>query len=373
MYGLPRKFNVAFDGGGSISALEDTNDIGFTAVRVPEGRSAPPGVYFRLLLGGITGHKDFAADTGIMLTPSECLPAAVAIIRVFIDHGDRTDRKKARFKYLLDKWGREKFLAEVNKQLPSPMRRFPLEDCEPRPAVAKHGHVGVYPQKQPGLSYIGVALPVGRLTCPQMRGLADIADRYGSRTLRLTVWQNVLISGIRNEDLDVVTAELDSLGLSCSDGNVRAGLVACTGAAGCKYAMAHTKEDGLRIVDYLEERLELDQPVNIHLTGCPHSCAQHYIGDIGCLGTKVPLGDTDDADMVEGYHVFVGGGYGATQGIARELYRNVRADELPRVIEKMLRGYLDNRIGPADSLIEFVRRHEADELKEMCERQVVTL
>src|SRR5665213_3706619 len=200
MYGLPRKFNIAFDGGGgSISALEDTNDIGFVAVRVNAGVRAgsddlAPGVYFRMQLGGITGHKDFARDTGVLLTAEECIPAAAAIVRVFIDHGDRTDRKKARLKYLLDQWGLEKFLAEVERKLPPKLRRFPLGQCNPRPSIAKHGHVGVHVQKQPDLNYIGIVAPVGRLTVDQMHGLARIAERYGSATIRLTVWQNLLIS-----------------------------------------------------------------------------------------------------------------------------------------------------------------------------------
>jgi len=367
MYGLPRKFNIAYEGGGMIATLEDTNDIGFTAVKVAEGKSVPAGIYFRLTLGGITGHKDFARDTGVMLTPAECLPAAIAVLRVFIDHGDRTDRKKARLKYLLDKWGFEKFLAEVDQRLDPPMRRFPLEECEPRPQATKHGHIGVFPQKQPGLSYVGIALPMGRMTCAQMRGLADIADRHGSRTLRLTVWQNLLISDIPNDKLDAVQADLADLGLSSTATHVRGGLIACTGAAGCKFALAHTKQHAAQVGDYLDAKLELDQPINIHLTGCPNSCAQHYIGDIGCIGTKIEVGE----DMVEGYHVFVGGGYGAAQGIGREIYRNVTAEDLPAVLEKMLRGYLDQRADESEPFIQFVRRHEPGQLKECFERQVV--
>lgn len=367
MYGLPRKFNIAYDGGGAVATLEDTNDIGFTAVRVTKSKSVPEGVYFRLTLGGITGHKDFARDTGIMLTPAECLPVAVAIVRVFIDHGDRTDRKEARLKYLLDKWGFEKFLAEVEKQLGKPMRRFPLGECEPRHEVSKHGHIGIFPQKQPGLSYVGISLPVGRITCAQMRGLADIAERYGSRTLRLTVWQNLIISDIPNEKIEAVQAEISELGLSTSATHVKAGLIACTGAAGCKFALAHTKQHAATLGDYLDAKLELDHPINIHLTGCPNSCAQHYIGDIGCIGTKVTVGE----DMVEGYHVYVGGGYGLTQGIGREVYRNVLAEDLPRTLERILRGYLDQRKDESETFVEFAKRHETDQLKELFERQAV--
>ena len=369
MYGLPRKFNIAYDGGGAISALEDTNDIGFTAVRVGEGKTIPCGVYFRLTLGGITGHKDFARDTGILLTPDECLPVAVAILRVFIDNGDRTDRKKARMKYLLDKWGFEKFLAETQKHLAFPLRQHPLEECEPRPQVSKHGHIGVFPQKQPGLNYMGIQLPVGRMRTAQMRGLADIADRFGSGTLRLTVWQNLIISDIPDEKLNAAKQAITDLGLHYSASHVSGGLVACTGAAGCKYAAAHTKTHALQIAQYLEAQLELDQPVNIHLTGCPHSCAQHYIGDIGLLGTKVSVAD----DMIEGYHIFVGGGYGASRSIAREIYRDVIAEEAPQVIERMLRGYLEHRASTEESFFSFVTRHETEDLKRIFERQAVTV
>jgi ferredoxin-nitrite reductase len=370
MYGLPRKFNVAFDGGGRISSVADTNDVGFTAVAVAEGRtdaagsSVEPGVYFRMELGGITGHKDFARDEGMLLRPDECVPAAVAVVRVFTDHGDRTDRKKARLKYLLDRWGHEKFVAETERVYGKPFRRLPLAQCEPRGPVDKHGHIGFHPQKQHGLFYVGVLLPAGRMTAAQMRGLANIADGRGSGTLRLTVWQNVLISDIPEADVDAVKAEVEALGLEWSATSIRAGLVTCTGAFGCKYAASHTKEHAVALGDYLAGRLEVDPPVNIHFTGCPNSCAQHYMGDIGLLGTKVEAGE----DMVEGYHVFVGGGYGADQAIGRELYRNVVAADVPVTIERMLRGYLSARGAVTETFNEFVRRHEAGQLCELFDR-----
>jgi ferredoxin-nitrite reductase len=161
LYGLPRKFNIAFDGGGRLGVLEDTNDIGFAAVAVGPGREMPPGVYFRMLLGGITGHGVFARDSGVLLLPQEVVAAAVAIVRLFIDHGDRTERKRARLHYLIERWGIEKCLAEAAAHLPFAWRFAPLEICEPRAPIDKHGHIGVHPQSQPGLSYIGVALPVG--------------------------------------------------------------------------------------------------------------------------------------------------------------------------------------------------------------------
>jgi ferredoxin-nitrite reductase len=361
MYGLPRKFNIAFDGGGTISALEDTNDIGFSAVRVPEGKGVPAGVYFRLQLGGISGHKDFARDEGVLLTPDQCVPVADAIVRVFIEHGDRTDRKKARLKYLLDRWGHEKFVAETESKYGSKLTRFPLADCEARPPVVKHGHLGVHMQKQSGRFYVGVLLPVGRLTTEQMRGLADIADAFGSGTIRLTVWQNLLVSDIAGEDIPEVKRRIEALGLHWDASNIRGALVACTGNAGCKFAAANTKKHAMEIASFLEPRLTLDHPLNIHVTGCPNSCAQHYLGDIGLLGTNVEAGD----DTVEGYHVYVGGGYGADQAIGREIFRGVPATEAPAVIEQMLRAYLDHRESPDDSFNDFVRKAPTERLKKL--------
>src|SRR5690606_8066697 len=125
LYGLPRKFNIAFDGGGTISAAADTNDIGFFAVRVGEGVAGiEPGVYFRVQLGGITGHKDFARDTGLLIKPDQALPLAAAMVRVFAENGDRTNRKKARLKYLLEKWGDDKFVEESGKRVAFPLQRL---------------------------------------------------------------------------------------------------------------------------------------------------------------------------------------------------------------------------------------------------------
>jgi ferredoxin-nitrite reductase len=248
LYGLPRKFNIAFDGGGRLGVLEDTNDIGFAAVAVGSDKPVPAGVYFRMLLGGITGHGVFARDSGVLLLPQEVIPAAIAIVRLFIDHGDRTDRKRARLHYLIERWGVEKCLAEAAAHLPFPWRFAPLAVCEPRGPIDKHGHIGVHPQSQPGLCYIGVVLPVGRLEAPQLRRLAEIAERYGSGTLRLTVWQNLLISDIPEARVGDAVAEIEALGLGTSASAIRGGVVACTGNVGCKFALSDTKRHGLALI-----------------------------------------------------------------------------------------------------------------------------
>lgn len=360
LHGLPRKFNVAFDGGGTVASLEDTNDVGFLAVRVDEGPEAvPAGVYFRLSLGGITGHKDFARPTGVLVRPEECVAVASAIIRVFIKHGDRTDRKKARLKYLLDDWGFDRFLAEVEAERGGPLRRAPVDLGTPPLPADRWGHVGVHPQTQDGRCYVGVVLPVGRMTTARMRGLAAIAERFGSGSIRLTVWQNLLIPDVAAGDIPEVKAAIEALGLGWDASAPRAGLVACTGNAGCKYAAADTKGQAMILARYLEERVPLDQPINIHLTGCHHSCAQHYIGDIGLEATRVEVGE----ELVEGYHLCVGGGWGNERGIGRRLLDSVPFDDLPPIVERLTRHYLDHRAHPSEPFAAFVRRADDAELR----------
>jgi len=363
LIGLPRKFNVAFDGAGTIAVLEDTNDIAFAAVEVKDGFGVEPGVWFRLGIGGITGHKDFARDTGIVVRLSEATMVADAIVRVFIAHGDRTNRAKARLKYVLDSMGLDKFLELVEEQFGRQLTRVSAEAIAPRPDHDRFAHIGVHAQKQPGLNWIGVVLPVGRLTCTQMRGLARIAHDLGDGDIRLTVWQNLLISGVADGNIGVVVAAIEALGLAAKASSIRAGLVACTGNSGCKFAASDTKRHADEIASWCESRVPLDTPINIHLTGCHHSCAQHYIGDIGLLGARVAI--NADGDTVEGYHVTIGGGFGSAAGIGQELYRDIKAEEAPVVIERILRVYLKHRASPDESFAAFSRRHQSEALRAM--------
>ncbi|MDQ5979137.1 MAG: ferredoxin-nitrite reductase, partial [Verrucomicrobiota bacterium] len=299
LYGLPRKFNIAFDSGGSISAAVDTNDIGFFAVRVTEktlaANPAPgvePGLYFRCEVGGITGHKDFARDTGILLKPAELVPVAAAMVRVFREHGDRTDRKKARLKYLLEKWGGfPKFLEETQKKLAFPLVYAPRGCAEPRKPVLKHGHLGIFKQSQPGLNYVGIGVPVGRMNAKQMRRLADLADHYGTGEIRLTVWQSLIIPHVPDAYAATLARAANSLGFFTESHTAAGCVIACTGSKGCKYAAADTKGHARATMAHLRKRDPgLDQAVNIHFTGCNHSCAQHYCGDIGAIATKLTDG-----------------------------------------------------------------------------------
>lgn len=367
LYGLPRKFNVAFDNGGSMSVAADTNDIGFFAVRVTEktlgaagslaGTAPAPGVYFRVQLGGITGHKDFARDTGLLVQPSEAVAIAVAMIRVFAEHGCRTDRKKARLKYLLETWGDEKFVAEAARKLAFPLVRLPLSACEPRRPVEKHAWLGVRRQSQRGLNSIGVGVPVGRMSGKQMHAVADLATHYGKGEIRLTVWQNLLIPHVPDAFVETLSRGVRRLGFFTEASSAAGGIIACTGNKGCKYAAADTKGHAVGLLKHLEGRVTIGAPVNIHFTGCPHSCAQHYCGDIGLVGAKL-------ADGTEGYHLVLGGGMDHEQGIAREIFKGVCASEVNATVEKVLAAY-ESQKNRGESFVEWTRRHSVKELQEM--------
>ena len=363
LYGLPRKFNISYDSGGAISTCTDTNDIGFYAVKVGANEQGiAPGIYFRMQLCGITGHKQFATDCGVLLTPAETIPAAAALMRVFIENGDRTNRKKARLKYLVDDWGIPKILEETAKKMTFALRLFPLNLCESSTPKSKHGHLGIHPQSD-GKHYIGVLTPVGRMSVAQMHALADIADEFGRGEIRLTVWQNLIIPGIAEGNLQAAITAIQAAGMDHRNNTLTGGLIACTGSQGCKFAAADTKSQAILLGNHLSSKMILDQPVNIHLTGCQNSCAQHYIGDIGMMGTRVKV---EDGSTVDGYNIVLGGGVDDTQAIAREIWKSVRADEMPALIEQILVIYLRDRIKD-ESFAQFANRHTTDQLTELCD------
>ncbi|MEO6841020.1 MAG: NirA family protein [Bradyrhizobium sp.] len=366
--GLPRKFNVAFDGAGRIAVLEDTNDIAFAAVEVKDGFGVDPGIWFRLGIGGITGHKDFAKPTGIIVKPADASKIADAIVRVFIDLGDRTNRLKARLKYVIDGIGMEKFLVLVEEKLGHAFTRVPPEALAPRPAFDRMAHIGVHKQKQAGLNWIGVSLPLGKVTCEQMRGLAKIAQDLGDGDIRLTVWQNLLISGVVDANVELAVAAIKAIGLAVEASQIRAGLIACTGNQGCKFAASDTKRHAAEIGDWCETRVPIETPLNIHLTGCHHSCAQHYISDIGLIGAKVDVGE--DADPVEGYHLFAGGGFGPNADVGQEVYHDLKAADAPRTVERLLKAYLAHRHSPDETFVSFARRHDGETLRKLADAQI---
>lgn len=369
-YNLPRKFNIAFDGGGLISCVEDTNDIGATAVRVDEGVGGlKAGVYFRLALGGVTGHQTFARDWGVLVAPDQLVPVCLALLRVFIRDGDRSSRKKARLKYLVESRGLPGLLDDTEALLKFKLPRVPADapgQHKPQRPPADHPHVGIYPQKQSGLVSIGAAVPVGQITAKQLRRIADLAENYGTGEVRLTVWQNFILPHIREVFAPTVARQLRKLGFDTEQSHLRSGFVACTGNRYCKYAASDTKGHALDVMKQLDKRITLDQPVNIHFTGCPHSCAQHFMADIGLLGAKVKV----NGESVEGYHITLGGGFGEHQAVGRQVFTGVPFAEITPTLERMLRTYQDRR-HPSERFQDFCARHELGQLQEMFSGVVV--
>src|SRR5687768_122016 len=365
-YDLPRKFNIAFDGGGLVSSLEDTNDIGARAVKIiKESGDIKPGIYFRIALGGATGHKAFANDLGVLVPPAQIIKVITALLRIYIANGDRTNRKRARLKHLLEKWMLPEYLEATEKLLGYKLVRAPLDasgksDLEAAPlrTSVPHPHVCAFPQLQSCLSFLGVSVPIGEITPNHLLRLCDLADNYASGELRLTPWQNNLIPNIPDAYLETVKKAVLKAGLDWRQNNIRSGLVACTGNSYCKFAAANTKKHARELADYLEKKLTLDQPINIHLTGCPNSCAQHYIGDIGLLGTSVKVA----GETKEGYHVFIGGGFAENKSLGRQIFQGVSIEQLKPTLEKMLKAYLEKR-SPNETFREYTTRHDLGALQ----------
>jgi len=360
-YDLPRKFNIAYDGGGLISSVEDTNDIGASAVKIGENSEGiEPGVYFRIALGGVTGHQTFASDWGVIVKPERLNDVMVAMLRVFIEFGDRTNRKKARFKYVVEDKGLDGVLVEAEKLLKFKLTRLaPDSPTQEKRQFSQqgHSHVGTYPQKQPGLVYVGATVPVGQMTAKQLERIADLAESYGSGEVRLTVWQNFIIPNVKTAYAATLAKSLKKLGFPCETSPLRNGFIACTGNKYCKFAATDTKGHAIAMMDHLDKRVKLDQPVNVHFTGCAHSCAQHFMGDIGLLGTKVK------SESGEGYHVTVGGGFGENRKIGRQIFSGVAFESLGTTLEAMLKGYLDKRVAE-ESFHAFCNRHTVGQLQE---------
>ncbi|NJR73545.1 MAG: precorrin-3B synthase [Scytonema sp. CRU_2_7] len=393
---LSPKFSVAFDGDGSVSIgeapfgsrarRERPNDIALTAVMVDNN------VYFRLKLNLGTSLFEPFIDTDILLKPKECIEVVAALAQVYLQHltletgkiiPDRKSRQP-RLWQILNNLGIERFLQEVERHLSYPLRRV-LQEKETRGGGDKetrrqgefslspshslqvnptrYKHIGVHPQRQKGLSYIGVVVPVGRLDTWQMRGLADIAETYASGTLRLTPWQNLLISDIPQQWIPNIQSKIKNLGLHWSATNIRSALVACAGNTGCASSATDTKSHALALAEYLDSRLILDQPVNIHFTGCEKSCAQHSRSDIALVGVTIE----DKGEAVEGYKVYVGDG-DSHEKFGREIYRWVPFAELPRLVERMLQIYIAERDTPKKSFGEFANQYVIADLQQLFEK-----
>ena len=350
-YNLPRKFKVSITGCRSWCAYPEINDVGLTAVRDP--RTGEVGFSLRVG-GGLSTEPQLARRLDVFVRPEQ-VPAVVrGVAEVFrASEVLREHREKARLKFLflLHGWTEARFQAALEQRLGFALAPGVREDA---PLSAFRDHVGVRPQKQPGAYAVGVPVLRGRLSPSQLHAVADVAERHASGRLRTTVMQNLVVLDVPRARLADVLRSVEDAGLPLGVSAFARGTVACTGTEFCKLALTETKSFAARLVEELEARLPgFDEHVKIHVTGCPNSCGQHWIADIGLEGKKVKL----DGRLVDAYYFCIGGAAGGHAAIARPVGYRVPAFEVAPAIERLARVYLSRRL-PGETFREFCARHD---------------
>jgi sulfite reductase (ferredoxin) len=358
-YNLPRKFKISIAGCRVWCPYPEINDVGLTALtRVVRGT---PEVGFSLrVAGGLSTEPYLATRLNAFVRRNQVLPAIKGIAELFRDSEVlREHRERARLKFLFLRhgWTAESFLEELERRI-----GFKFDEAaeESAPADVYRDHVGIHPQKQAGLCYLGAAVLRGRITAEQMQAAADLADRFASGELRATNMQNLLIVNVPRLNAEDLARELDGIGLKVGGSSFYRGTVACSGTEFCKLAITETKSFSRWLVEELEERLPgFDQHLKLHVTGCPNSCGQHWIADIGIDGKKMKI----DGQMVDAYYFCLGGALGLYQATARPVGYRCPATEVPDAIERLLRHYLAKR-AETENLRQFFSRHTDTTLRE---------
>lgn len=353
---LPRKFKTTVAGCTQHCSQPEINDIGATAVRRTRANGEVEEGY-QIRVGGGLSARPFFAKRLNMFVPREKLPSVFhAITTIFRDHGNRENRKAARLKFLVNDWGIERFEEEVRARLDwTP----DLGEEWPEPRKSFRDHIGVNAQKQDGLYWIGAAVLSGRLTDEQVYAAARIADEFGRGNVRTSNQQNILFPDIPQARVDEAVRALEDIGLVVDASPLRRVAVACTGNEFCNLALTETKRLIIEIVEHVEREVDIDEPIRINLNGCPNSCGQHHIGDIGLQGCLVKQGA--GKGTVEGYDISLGGRLGADSKFVRPIRRKVPATEVKFAIANLLNGYIEKR-DAEDDFSDFVDRHPDDEL-----------
>jgi sulfite reductase (ferredoxin) len=355
-YNLPRKFKVSITGCSAWCTYPEINDVGLTAIRRGEE------IGFALRVGGgLSADPHLAERIDAFVKWDQVVPVVRAIAEIFRDSESlREHRERARLKFLFmrEGWTAERFKKELEHRL-----GFALDAAVPDhpPADVYRDHMGVRRQKQSGLVSVGASVLRGRITADQMQAVADLADRFANGELRTTAMQNLVIVNVPEEQAPELVWELKSIELPVHALPFWRGAVACSGTEFCKLAITETKAFSRWLVEELEERLPgFDQQLKLHVTGCPNSCGQHWIADIGIEGKKIKVGES----MEDAYYFCVGGMLGAHASIARPVGYRCLAREVPDAIERLLRQYLVER-EHGEGLRQFFARHSDTELREL--------
>ncbi len=338
---LPRKFNIAITGGRDNSVHAEINDLAFVPAFKEEGESGGMGeggkefsssqFGFNVLVGGFFSAKrcDAAIPLNAWVPPSDVVAVCRAILSVFRDRGLRANRQKSRLMWLIDELGLDKFRSEVENRLGKSLISAAAKD---EIDWEKRDHIGVYKQKQPGLNYVGLNIPVGRFFANDMFEIARLAEVYGSSEIRMTVEQNVIIPNIADTRLATFFTENLLERFRIEPGSLMRSLVSCTGAQFCNFALIETKNRALAMIKELESELTFTQTVRIHWTGCPNSCGQPQVADIGLMGTKV----RKNGKTLEGVDIYMGGKVGKDAHLGTCVTKSIPCEDLQPVLRQLL-------------------------------------
>jgi sulfite reductase (ferredoxin) len=331
---LPRKFKVSVSACSHRCAQHEINDIGLLAVE----KDGVVG-YDVWAGGGLGASARMGRRLDIFASPEDAVDVCRAITEIFRDEGKRTKRTRARMKFLIDEWGVEKFRAAIEENLG---RELPTSVAPDAPIDPHRDHLGIHPQIQPGLYYVGGTTLRGRFTADQMIAVADLAERYGSGSLRCTNRQNIIVLDVPDRHVETVAAELGDLGLPTEASTFRRGIISCTGMEFCKLAIVETKERAAELIEHLEKRIgDLDGSIRINLNGCPNACAQYQIADIGLQGGIART----ETGRVQGFILHIGGrlGEGAQFG-RRVASKAIPAEDARYAVERIVRAYKSERL-----------------------------
>jgi sulfite reductase (ferredoxin) len=358
-YNLPRKFKISIAGCRQWCSYPEINDIGLTAITRLVGGQPEIGFSLRVA-GGLSTDPYLGARLNAFVRWNQVVPVIKGVAELFRDSDVlREHRERARLKFLFLRhgWTADRFLAELQDRI-----GFRLD-----PAVEEHppddvyrDHVGIHTQKNADLSTVGAVVLRGRINADQMQSAAELAERFATGELRATNMQNLLIVNVPTVNAGSLATELDAIGLPARGSTFARGTIACSGTEFCKLAITETKTFSRWLVEELEERLPgFDQHLKLHVTGCPNSCGQHWIADVGIEGKKIKVHDR----MVDAYYFCVGGALGLHQSTARPVGYRCAATEVPDALERLLGRYLAQR-EPGENLRRFFARHSDSELRE---------
>ena len=366
-YNLPRKFKITVTGCPDWCSYPEINDIGLTATRRTHNGGEEIGFSLRVA-GGLSTDPHLAVKLNAFIQGHQVIPVVRAITNVFRESEVlRQSRERARLKFLFLQhgWTADSFLAAIESKL-----GYKLDPAEPEqlPANFHRDHLGVIPQKQPSLFSVGANVIRGRITPAQIRAAADLADHYGDGHLRATPMQNLLLINIGGLNVPAVVEKLNDAGLPVLTNSFVRGTVACTGSEFCKLALTETKSYARWLTEQLDERFPgYQEDIKLHITGCPNSCGQHWIADIGIEGKKIK----QDGQMVDAYYFCVGGSVGQFASIARPVGYRCAADEVPNAITRLLAHFHAHRYA-AEPLQQFLARHSTDNLRTILSGQPAT-